>query len=157
MDEQAQKQVKNDFSWKRYFIVIIISEIVTILINTIETYHMFTIPENTWPGRLSSGLMIMMIIALNSSIIGIISIIEFIKYKKYKCKGKNKVINIIIAILSSILIAIGVYILNMRIEEILSSLLGGYKIEEVPPIDIIFLGIGIILIFPVFKSKKIQE
>jgi len=157
MEEQAQKQVKKDFSWKRYFIVIIISEIVTIIINTIETYHMFTIPENAWPGRLSSGLTIMMILALNSTIIGISSIIEFIKYKKYKGKGKNKVINIIIAILSSILIAIGVCILNMRFEEILSSLLGGYRIEEVPPIDIIFLGIGIILIFPVFKSKKIKE
>ena len=124
---------------------------------SIETYHMFTIPENAWPGRLSSGLTIMMILALNSTIIGISSIIEFIKYKKYKGKGKNKVINIIIAILSSILIAIGVCILNMRFEEILSSLLGGYRIEEVPPIDIIFLGIGIILIFPVFKSKKIKE
>lgn len=97
-----------------------------------------------------SGIAVMPIWILNSLIILIFSIIEFIKYKKYKSNGRNVVMNIIIDIFSSIMISIGSYGLNSNFIDFFE----GYGSIHSIFIPSIYLVIGIILIFPIFKPKN---
>ena len=107
MDEQ----IKKEFSWKRYLVLVIRAEIITILLT-------FMIWFVTHDANDFSGLAVLPLWILNSLIIFISSVVEFIKYKKYKTNRYNVVINIIIAIIAiffSIIISIGSYFLNLII------------------------------------------
>ena len=119
----------------------IIAEIITIFLT-------FLIWLDTRDANDFSGLAVMPVWLLNSFIIFISSVVEFIKYKKYKANGCNVVVNSIIAIFSSIMLSIGTYGLN---ENFLSFLDGLYYLNFSV---LIYLGIGIVLIFLIFKHKK---
>lgn len=136
-------ETKKEFSWKWYLLLVIIAEIITIFLT-------FLIWLDTRDANDLSGLAVMPVWLLNSLIILIASIVEFIKYKKYKANGGNVVANGIIAVFSSIMLSIGVYGLNLSFLDFLE----GYASISSISSTLIYLGIGIALIFPVFKHKK---
>ena len=137
--ETYMDKTKKEFSWKWYLVLVIIVEIITIFLTFL--IWLDTRDSNNW-----NRLAVMPVWLLNSFIIFISSIVEFIKYKKYKANGCNVVVNIIIAIFSSIMLSIGAYGLN----ESFLAFLDGYSLNFSV---LIYLGIGIVLIFPVFKHK----
>lgn len=136
-----EEQTKKEFSWKWYLALVIIAEIITIFLTFL--IWLDTRDSNNW-----NRLAVMPVWLLNSFIIFISSVVEFIKYKKYKANGCNVVVNSIIAIFSSIMLSIGTYGLN---ENFLSFLDGLYYLNFSV---LIYLGIGIVLIFLIFKHKK---
>ena len=138
-----EEQIKNDFSWKRYLILVIMAEIITIFLTLMIWF-------NTRNKNDLSGIAVMPIWILNSFIIFAFSMVKFIKYKKYKSNGCNVIVNIIIAIFSSIMISIGTYGLNLN----LIAFFEGYGSISLISNTLLYLLIGIILIFPVFKHKK---
>ncbi len=138
-----ERQIKKEFSWKWYLVLVIIAEIITIFIT-------FIIYLNTHNANDLSGIAVMPIWLLNSSIIFISSIVEFIKYKRYKSNECNVVANIIIAIFSSIMLSIGTYGFNLSFWNFLE----GYGFITSSLSFLMYLGIGIALIFPVFNHKK---
>lgn len=138
-----EEQIKNDFSWKRYLILVIMAEIITIFLTLIIWF-------NTHNKNDLSGIAVMPIWILNSFIIFVFSMVKFIKYKKYKSNGCNVIVNIIIAIFSSIMISIGTYGLNLDF----IAFFEGYGSISLISNTLLYLVIGIILIFPVFKHKK---
>lgn len=138
-----EEQTKKEFSWKWYLVLVIIAEIITIFLT-------FLIWLDTHDANDLSGIAVLPVWLLNSFIILISSIIEFIKYKKYKANGGNVIANSIIAIFSSIMLSIGAYAFNGNF----LSFLEGYASISSISSALIYLGIGIALIFPVFKHKK---
>ncbi len=136
-------ETKKEFSWKWYLLLVIIAEIITIFLT-------FLIWLDTRDANDFSGLAVMPVWLLNSLIILSASIVEFIKYKKYKANGGNVVANSIIAVFSSIMLSIGAYGLNLSFLDFLE----GYASISSISSTLIYLGIGIALIFPVFKHKK---
>ena len=136
-------ETKKEFSWKWYLLLVIIAEIITIFLT-------FLIWLDTHDANDLSGIAVLPVWLLNSFIILISSIIEFIKYKKYKANGGNVIANSIIAIFSSIMLSIGAYAFNGNF----LSFLEGYASISSISSALIYLGIGIALIFPVFKHKK---
>lgn len=138
-----KEQIKKEFSWKWYLVLVIIAEIITIFLT-------FLIWLDTRDANDFSGLAVMPVWLLNSFIILISSIVEFIKYKKYKANGGNVVANSIIAVFSSIMLSIGAYGLNLSFWDFLE----GYASISSISSTLIYLGIGIALIFPAFKHKK---
>lgn len=138
-----EEQIKKEFSWKWYLVLVIIAEIITIFLT-------FLIWLDTRDANDFSGLAVMPVWLLNSFIILISSIVEFIKYKKYKANGGNVVANSIIAVFSSIMLSIGAYGLNLSFRDFLE----GYASISLISNTLIYLGIGIALIFPVFKHRK---
>ena len=133
-----EEQTKKEFSWKWYLALVIIAEIITIFLTFL--IWLDTRDSNNW-NRLA-------VMPVWLFIIFISSVVEFIKYKKYKANGCNVVVNSIIAIFSSIMLSIGTYGLN---ENFLSFLDGLYYLNFSV---LIYLGIGIVLIFLIFKHKK---
>lgn len=79
---------------------------------------------------LSYGFLCWAVWVLNSSIVFVSSVVEFIKYKKYRANGCNSAMNVIIAILFSIIL----------LNNFSSSML--------------YIVTGIALNFPIFISKK---
>ena len=138
-----KEQIKKEFSWKWYLVLVIIAEIITIFLTFL--IWLDTRDPNNW-----NRLAVLPVWLLNSFIILISSIIEFIKYKKYKANGGNVIANSIIAIFSSIMLSIGAYAFNGNF----LSFLEGYASISSISSALIYLGIGIALIFPVFKHKK---
>lgn len=138
-----EEKIKKEFSWKWYLVLVIIAEIITIFLT-------FLIWLDTRDANDFSGLAVMPVWLLNSFIILISSIVEFIKYKKYKANGGNVVANSIIAVFSSIMLSIGAYGLNLSFRDFLE----GYASISLISNTLIYLGIGIALIFPVFKHRK---
>lgn len=141
---------KKDFSWKWYLILVIISEIITFLITLKLSFDYYGQNSHEMGSSLSYGFMFLAVCFLNSLIIFVSSVVEFIKYKKYRANGCNSAMNVIIAILSSIMISIGLYGLNYGIESIFS----GHILLNNFPSSILYIVIGIALIFPTFISKK---
>ena len=141
MEVYMEEQIKKEFSWKWYLVLVIIAEIITIFLTLM-------IWLDTHNANDLSGLAVMPIWILNSLIILISSVVEFIKYKKYKANGCNVVANIIIAIFASIMISIGAYGLNLGF----IGFFEGYG--SISFSTLMYLVIGIVLIFPVFKHKK---
>ena len=138
-----EEQTKKEFSWKWYLVLVIIAEIITIFLTFL--IWLDTRDPNNW-----NRLAVLPVWLLNSFIILISSIVEFIKYKKYKANGGNVVANSIIAVFSSIMLSIGAYGLNLSFWDFLEGYVSISSISSV----FIYLGIGIALIFPVFKHKK---
>ena len=138
-----EEQTKKEFSWKWYLLLVIIVEIITIFLT-------FLIWLDTRDANDFSGLAVLPVWLLNSFIILISSIVQFIKYKKYKANGGKVVTNSIIAVFSSIMLSIGAYGLNLSFLDFLEGYASISSISSV----FIYLGIGIALIFPVFKHKK---
>ena len=121
----------------------IIAEIITIFLTFL--IWLDTRDPNNW-----NRLAVLPVWLLNSFIILISSIVQFIKYKKYKANGGKVVTNSIIAVFSSIMLSIGAYGLNLSFLDFLE----GYASISLISNVFIYLGIGIALIFPVFKHKK---
>ena len=138
-----KEQIKKEFSWKWYLVLVIIAEIITIFLTFL--IWLDTRDPNNW-----NRLAVLPVWLLNSFIILISSIVEFIKYKKYKANGGKVVTNSIIAVFSSIMLSIGAYGLNLSFLDFLE----GYAPISLISNVFIYLGIGIALIFPVFKHKK---
>ena len=138
-----EEQTKKEFSWKWYLVLVIIAEIITIFLTFL--IWLDTRDPNNW-----NRLAVLPVWLLNSFIILISSIVEFIKYKKYKANGGKVVTNSIIAVFSSIMLSIGAYGLNLSFLDFLE----GYASISSISSALIYLGIGIALIFPVFKHKK---
>ena len=138
-----KEQIKKEFSWKWYLVLVIIAEIITIFLTFL--IWLDTRDPNNW-----NRLAVLPVWLLNSFIILISSIVEFIKYKKYKANGGKVVTNSIIAVFSSIMLSIGAYGLNLSFLDFLEGYASISSISSV----FIYLGIGIALIFPVFKHKK---
>lgn len=138
-----EEQTKKEFSWKWYLVLVIIAEIITIFLTFL--IWLDTRDPNNW-----NRLAVLPVWLLNSFIILISSIVEFIKYKKYKANGGKVVTNSIIAVFSSIMLSIGAYGLNLSFLDFLE----GYASISLISNVFIYLGIGIALIFPVFKHKK---
>ena len=138
-----KEQTKKEFSWKWYLVLVIIAEIITIFLTFL--IWLDTRDPNNW-----NRLAVLPVWLLNSFIILISSIVEFIKYKKYKANGGKVVTNSIIAVFSSIMLSIGAYGLNLSFLDFLEGYASISSISSV----FIYLGIGIALIFPVFKHKK---
>ena len=138
-----EEQIKNDFSWKRYLILVIMAEIITIFLTLMIWF-------NTRNKNDLSGIAVMPIWILNSFIIFVFSMVKFIKYKKYQSNGCNVIVNIIIAIFTSIMISIGTYGLNLNF----IAFFEGYGSISLISNTLLYLVIGIILIFPVFKHEK---
>ena len=138
-----EEQTKKEFSWKWYLVLVIIAEIITIFLTFL--IWLDTRDPNNW-----NRLAVLPVWLLNSFIILISSIVEFIKYKKYKANGGKVVTNSIIAVFSSIMLSIGAYGLNLSFLDFLEGYASISSISSV----FIYLGIGIALIFPVFKHKK---
>lgn len=139
---------KKEFSWKWYLILVIISEIIAIILTLKLSFDYYSQNSHEMHEGLGHAILCLAIWFLNSLIIFVSSVVEFIKYKKYRANGCNSAMNIIIAILSSIMISIGSYCLNCSFE----SIFGGYIDSFFS--SFLYLGIGIALIFPIFKSKK---
>ena len=138
-----EEQTKKEFSWKWYLVLVIIAEIITIFLTFL--IWLDTRDPNNW-----NRLAVLPVWLLNSFIILISSIVQFIKYKKYKANGGKVVTNSIIAVFSSIMLSIGAYGLNLSFLDFLEGYASISSISSV----FIYLGIGIALIFPVFKHKK---
>ncbi len=138
-----EEQTKKEFSWKWYLVLVIIAEIITIFLTFL--IWLDTRDPNNW-----NRLAVLPVWLLNSFIILISSIVQFIKYKKYKANGGKVVTNSIIAVFSSIMLSIGAYGLNLSFLDFLE----GYASISSISSALIYLGIGIALIFPVFKHKK---
>ena len=138
-----KEQIKKEFSWKWYLVLVIIAEIITIFLTFL--IWLDTRDPNNW-----NRLAVLPVWLLNSFIILISSIVQFIKYKKYKANGGKVVTNSIIAVFSSIMLSIGAYGLNLSFLDFLE----GYASISSISSALIYLGIGIALIFPVFKHKK---
>lgn len=139
-------ETKKDFSWKKYLISVILSEIITII---------FTIKICIETHNTLSGIGVLFVWIPNNIIIFILSLSYFIKYKKYKADGCNnfsKIANVIVSIISVILISIGVYLLNFIIYDLVDD---GFKalLDIMMILPFAYLLIGIELIFLVFKFK----
>ena len=141
---------KKDFSWKLYLILVIISEIITVFLTKKLSFDYYSKSSHEISEGLSYGILCWAVWILNSSIVFVSSVVEFIKYKKYRANGCNSAMNVIIAILSSIMISIGLYGLNYGIESIFS----GHILFNNFSSSILYIVIGIALIFPTFISKK---
>lgn len=129
-------------------VLVITSEIIAILLTLKLSFDYYSQNSHEMGSSLSYAFLLMSVWFLNSLIIFVSSVVEFIKYKKYRANELNSAMNIIIAILSSIMISIGSYGLNCGFE----SIFGGYIDSFFS--SFLYLGIGIALIFPIFKSKK---
>lgn len=140
---------KKDFSWKWYLKLVIISEIITFLIILKLSFDYYGQNAHEMGSSLSYAFMFLAVCFLNSLIIFVSSVVEFIRYKKYKAKGCNSAMNVIISILSSIMISIGIFYFNNSFEAVFDGYINSFSGS------VLCIVIGIALIFPPFRAKKI--
>ena len=144
------EETKKDFSWKRYLVLVILSEIITIIFTT-------KICLDTRNSNDLSGLTVLPIWIVNGLIFFILSLVKIIKYKLSK-NNEGKIIanvaNVFVAIISSIMINIGVYFINLSIYVFIDMGIDFNLFFTEIGFVIFYLAIGIALIFPIFKLKE---